>query len=828
MAKSELNQKRNEPLHLFSTLNNKQSMDHPLEAVRSKSYPLEDSEEIKFKVLLEAAPDAVITITEKGIINHWNKKAEEIFGWKQEEIKGRKYSESIIPKRYRKGYLKGMKNFLSASVNPFLNKQLELTALKKDQTEFPMEITISATKLENQHIFLCFIRDASERIKTQKAIVEKEEIYRTVVESLSEGLIITNIEDTIIFVNSKMEKLTGYRKNEMEGKKAYELFLSKNHPDKLIERIEKRLAGIFESYELKINCKDGSYFLGYVNAVPYRNSNGEITGTVGAITDITLTKREEELEKLAIAATKSKNSVIIADKSGKIEWVNEGFTQLSGYSLKDVIGTSGDLLRHGNKTGFSPYTNFYEIIIKDKKPVTYENKNYTKEGVEFWLITTLTPVLNKKGEVEKIIAIDSDITQRKTIEKKLIVANEIAEKSLHKSNMALNELVKAKAQLEESTHLKEQFMAQMSHEIRTPMNGVIGLTEILLQTTNLNHIQKEYLTAIKTSGSKLLSVINNILDISKMEAKKMTFEERPFKISTQLNSVLDIFYSTAKAKELEITKHIDKNVPDFLLGDTLRLNQILMNLISNAIKFTSKGQITINVNVIEESEATAWLKCSIKDTGKGIPTDKLSSIFVDFTQLSSGILRKQAGSGLGLAISKRLVELQGGSIDVESFEDTGSTFSFILPFKKCRDNEQTIDITEKNNNFSYTDLKESSILLVEDNELNQLVAERVLRDWQCNVDIAENGRIAIEKLNKKNYDLILMDIKMPEMDGYEATYYIRNKMPAPACNTKIIALTAHAATWESHKCLEAGMDDFVSKPFDAKELYKKMLQCIKS
>ena len=826
MAKTGIKPKENKLLFNLSKLDEHQ--ESPGSKIPSnialKLATREALEEIKFHVLLESAPDAIVTIDEKDVIKHWNLKAEKIFGWKQEEIRGMKYSETIIPERFRKEHLKGLKNFLrtGTATDLVLIKQLEIPALKKDQSEFSMDLRVSAINLENKYFFICFIRDITERKEVKNNILENEELYRTVVESLSEGLVITNNEDIIIFVNSKMENLTGYTKEEMAGKTAYELFLSQNNSKQFTERMEMRLAGIFESYELKISRKDGSYFLGHVNAVPYRNSNGEITGTVGAITDITFSKREEELEKLAIAATKSRNSVVIADKNGRIEWVNEGFTQLSGYDLKDILGTSGEALRKGNQTGFSPQTSFYESIVKEKKPVTYENKNFTKEGREYWSITTLTPVLDEHGEVDKIVAIDSDITQRKNMEKNLIIANEIAENSLHKSNQALDELLKAKKQLEESAKVKEQFLAHMSHEIHTPMNGVIGLTEILLKT-GLTSIQREYLTAIKASCSTLLGAIDNILDVSKMEAKKMTFEEIPFKIPTIINSVLDLFYLKAKEKNIEIKKDIDASIPKFLLGDTLRLNQILMNLMSNAFKFTEKGQVKITVQLKNEDKDVALLEFKIKDTGKGIPPVDLNSIFMDFTQVSTDITTKYGRKGLGLAISKRLVELQGGEINVKSIVHLGSIFSVVLSFKKCKNEEELAGIME-NENFSYCELIKCRILLVEDNVMNQMVAEKVLTDWKCIVDIAENGKVAIEKLTKNHYDIILMDIKMPEMDGFETTRYIRNKMNPPACNTSIIALTAHAATWEAEKCIESGMNDYISKPFDAKVLYKKLVR----
>ena len=775
--------------------------------------------EKKFYTLLESAPDGVITVDEKGIISDWNRKAEDIFGWKWEEIIGMKLSEIIIPERYRQSYEKSMNRFIKTGEEPAMNRQLERSALKKDGTEFPVELTVSVIKLEDKHIFIGFIRDITERKIAQDVLKEKEELYRTVVESLSEGLIITDIDDKIIFANSEVENLTGYTIEEMTGKHAYKLFLSENQHKEFEERMIRRLSGIMESYELKITRKDGSYFWGNINAAPFRNSSGEIIGTVGAITDVTISKHEEELEKLVLAATQSSNSVVITDKNGKIEWVNEGFTKLSGYTLDDLKGTSGEILRGGSTPLFFKSA-FYEAIIKEKKPFAYENKNYTKDGREYWVITTITPVLNESGEVERLISIDADITQRKHMEEELIVANRIAEHSIIKGNKTLDDLMKAKKQLEELVKMKEEFLANMSHEIRTPMNGILGLTNVLMKT-NIDDEQKEYLSAIKTSGDTLMVVINDILDISKMEAGKMTFEETHFKISSITNSVIDLFHPKAKEKNIEMKIHIDDNIPEVLLGDPSRLNQVLMNLISNAVKFTQKGEILLTVQLKKEEEKHVLVEFSVKDTGIGIPEDKVNSIFLDFTQASLEINRRFGGTGLGLSISRKLVELQGGSIAVESKEKEGSNFKIMLRFKKCTGEIQLQDIPNEDE-FMDRQLINTKILLVEDNPVNQLLAEKILKDWGCFVDTADNGKIAIEKLTYKTFDIILMDVKMPEMDGYQTTSHIRNKMASPVCDIPIVALTAHAATWEAEKCIRAGMNDYISKPFHAIDLFKKL------
>ena len=402
----------------------------------------------------------------------------------------------------------------------------------------------------------------------------------------------------------------------------------------------------------------------------------------------------------------------------------------------------------------------------------------------------------------------------------LLLASILIAAYIKNNNAYRLELQKAKSDAENLAKAEEQFLANMSHEIRTPMNAIIGFTDLILKT-ELKQEQKQYVNAVKTSGENLLVIINDILDFSKIQAGKFTFEKIDFSLSKQLKSLVELMLPKSTEKGIAIATRIQKDIPDGLVGDPTRLNQIFINLLGNAIKFTHEGEILVTAEAIAEDETTVDIRFSVCDTGIGISPDKLSVIFDGFTQASSETNRKYGGTGLGLSIAKQLVELQGGSIDVKSTLGKGSVFSFNIPFHKSLKPESNA-LTE------YTDvedklLKGIKVLLVEDNPLNQMLAKKVLSDWEWFVDTAENGVMAVEKVKQKDYDLILMDIQMPEMDGYEATRLIRRMQNDIKKDVPIVAMTAHALPGELEKCISAGMNDYISKPFSKKVLYAKVL-----
>lgn len=510
----------------------------------------------------------------------------------------------------------------------------------------------------------------------------------------------------------------------------------------------------------------------------------------------------------------SRDPLFTISPSGKITDMNEATVKVTGIPREQLIGT--DFINYFTEPEKAKegYLQVFEKGFVTDYPLTITDHKLTE------VLFNGSVYKDEQGNVIGAVVVARDITEQKRIETELIEAKIFAELATGIAEDAKSKAESATRIAVDAVKAKQQFLSNMSHEIRTPMNAIIGFTKVVLKT-DLTAKQKEYLTAIKMSGDALIVLINDILDLAKVDAGKMTFEATPFKLASSISAMLHLFETKIQEKNLKLIQKYDKNIPEVLVGDPVRLHQIILNLVSNAVKFTTKGSITVSVRLQDDDDdERVTIEFSVFDTGIGIAETKIDKIFENFQQASSGTSRLYGGTGLGLAIVKQLVEAQGGSITVKSKVDEGSVFSFVLNFKKTKVAAETeMTLLELD-----TEIKNIKILVVEDIALNQLLMKTLLDDFGFERDIAENGKIAIEKLQTKDYDIILMDLQMPEMNGFEATEYIRNTMHS---KIPIIALTADVTTVDLQKCEAVGMNDYIAKPVDERLLYSKILGLVK-
>ena len=497
----------------------------------------------------------------------------------------------------------------------------------------------------------------------------------------------------------------------------------------------------------------------------------------------------------------STSLMYIKDPDGRYIMVNLRFREMLQLGDREIIGRTDHEFSDPNAADH--YKLLDDEVMRTGKSLEIEEV-VEHDGKRVHLLSIKFPLLDNNGRQIGIGGIATDITERVNYQQQLIAATREAHKA---------------------KEMQELFLANMSHEIRTPMNGIQGMTDLLLDTT-LTGQQKEFARIIKRSVNNLLVIINDILDFSKIKAGKLTIEKIDFRLQDVLDNVKGIFDHRVKKKGLLLQIITDPEIPDTLRGDPYRLNQIMINLVGNAVKFTEKGSVKVHVALLEKNAAVVTLQFSVADTGIGIPESSLPYIFEHFSQGGVDISRRYGGTGLGLAISHRLLQLQGGSISVKSAEGAGSVFGFDLSYEYDKVGEVSTPVSAVAAALAdYSQcLAGKRFLVAEDNEVNQQLVEHVLRRGGGEVQLAANGELAIRYLQQGyHFDLIIMDLQMPVMDGYAATQYIRNQLRS---NIPIIAMTATALIGEQVRCFEVGMNDYMTKPFEFAELYKRIVSLL--
>ena len=497
--------------------------------------------------------------------------------------------------------------------------------------------------------------------------------------------------------------------------------------------------------------------------------------------------------------------MIVLDKNLRVKSANRRFYKVYNTTEEETEGVL--LYDLGSKQWNIPRLRelLEDILPKNTHFHDYEiTLNFPGVGKKT-MVLNARRIIQKRNHEELILLAIADVTEQ------VLVMHQ-----MEQNEVQLREAIEA---AENAVKFKQQFLSNMSHEIRTPLNSILGFTNVLLKT-ELDDEQKDYIQAIKTSGSSLHQLINDILDLSKVDAGRMTFEKKPFEIRKSIRSTLYSFDLKIKEKNLEMVKEYDNRIPSMLLGDVVRLNQIFLNLLSNAIKFTHKGKIVVGVKMIDEDDENVTIEFAVTDTGIGVAEEKIDMIFNVFEQAEIGTASSYGGTGLGLAIVKQLVEAQGGSVSLKSKIGVGSTFSFILTFGKT-DMKSEVETETLERDPSIKNLR---VLVAEDVMLNQLLIKIILNEFGFEYDIVGNGKMAIEKLKANSYDIVLMDLHMPEMNGFEATEHIRKTLKS---DIPIIALTADVTTADITNCKEFGMDDYISKPINENLLYSKIVELVR-
>ena len=894
------------------------------------------------RLIIDLAMDAVVSMDSGGHITAWNRQATAIFGWTAEEALGRDMADTIIPPQHRDGHRKGLKHFLQTGQGPVLNRRIEITALRRDGTEFPIELAITPIQLDDGYAFTAFIADISARMRTQREKEETQQFLDSMINHLP-IMIFAKAASDLSFVrwNRAAEAITGFSQDEMLGKTDYDFF-TKQEADFFVAKDREVLANgiLLDIPEEEIHTKHRGVRILRTKKLPVLDEQGKPQFLLGIAEDITERKEAEEAlraseERLALTVQGSNLGIWDWSLDTNAVFFSPQWKRQLGYEDHEIVNTFSewesrfhpddhDTALRKIQSFISGWTIGFEL----------EYRLRHKDGSYRWILSRGTLIRDAYGIASRMTGIHIDTSSGKQVE---------------------DELRRAKVTAETASVAKSQFLANMSHEIRTPMNGVLGMAELLLNTP-LTDKQRHLAENIHRSGTSLLGVINEILDFSKIEAGKLELERLEFGLRETVEEAVDLFAESAGRKGLNLTCFLPEEIPDRATGDPGRLRQVLLNLVGNAMKFTQQGNVTVWFHLLAQDAQTLTLKCAVTDTGIGIQPSAQAGLFTAFSQADGSTTRQFGGTGLGLAIVKQLVRLMGGEVGLTSAPGQGSTFWFTARLECAAPGDSSqlehvrfltglrvliVDDHPTNlfvlnapltawgaevvsadsgaaalellrqyaNNRTPFDLAlldicmpgmdglmlaraikadpalrtvgllalnsgenqapgwqteplgfiawlqkpvrqstlrdclrrhlqgataappaavataltsrkiDRRVLLVEDNPVNREVATGMLELLGYRVDSAENGRQALERSETVSYDLILMDCQMPVMDGFTATAGIREReRQTQAAHIPIITLTANAREQDRERCLAAGMDDYLSKPFTQHQL----------
>ena len=897
--------------------------------------------------IFDASLDPVIAIDQRGMIVGWNSAATDLFGWTTEEALQLTLTQSIIPERQRNDHETGMRRYLETGEANVLDRRVELVARNKHGEEFPVELSASEVQHGGQPYFLGFVRDITRRKRMIDDMAESRERMQLILDSTEEAIYGVDLEGNCMFCNASCVRQLGYEStSELLGKNMHDL-IHHTHPNG--DEYDIADCPIYQSYTVEQGvhvedevfwAKDGSKF-----PVDYRSHpilrNGKPVGIV--VTFVDISERQEDAEyraRMAALVDSSYDAIIGKDLDGIITSWNYGAQRVYGYTEEESLGKSITMLLPHDALAEEPEVQ--EAVQTGQRLEQFETLRQRKDGEIISISLTVSPITDDAGRIVGSSTIERDISERKRQEEELRRAKDVAETAQHRAQRALA--------------VRGEFLANVSHELRTPMNSILGMLQLSLGE-ELSPIVREYLATAQESANSLLALLNDILDFSRMEAGKFSVESQPFHLREMLDEAMKTASAGAFKKGLELACEVDTLVPDELVGDEGRLRQIIINLVSNAVKFTEQGEVVVLVQAVRRWPNEVRLKFSVRDTGCGITHEDQKRIFEAFMQADASTTRGHGGVGLGLAICTELLRQMGSRIRVASEIGKGSTFSFVvslpraanappakpsvpidqlrgLPVLVVDDNETNRRILDQSlrswemeptlassgsqaltllrqaaeggHMFSLaiidalmpemdgmslageiqedpriarppmilmisstdrqtfagsendavstflskpvsqsdlldaivrclnvappenleevitgeTPIRPLRVLLAEDTPANQKVVTSILAKRGHDIAVANNGREAVDHVINRDFDVVLMDVQMPIMDGYQATASIRALANERAAQIPIIAMTAHAMRGDREKCLQAGMDAYLTKPVDVEELLR--------